>query len=406
MNSTSCLIGGNFPVRRYPESNLSERRMALLDNFNRRLEGRNCPDDVEFRGFLARFSNLGPIDTLRNCFTGGDKADILIWAAQCHVSSYGAGRDFLVRDQMLDHATDASQKLLDALQSDARDHMLRSARIGPRFQIVLSFPEVALNLPLGRSCFGTEPGALSYDEARALLLGRDGGTPSLLERFSSEMDRTRTPYSDMDVWAAWYACIERCIGGKPIREFSADPTEFRTLGFALRALASRVSECSNASDLPLLRMLANSLEAFDHAQDGKNVALGWSNIAGYHLQAGDEQLASRAYTHAGGRFTQAAELLMAERKSAEGNQCMVLAHDAYEKAAVYRANAAVNGGASGSTVAQVHAALNGTDAPDGRARPQDVSGITAPVMSSTELVNVSEINNDNLSDRSRSHSPS
>ncbi|AKC69509.1 hypothetical protein [Pandoraea oxalativorans] len=330
--------------------------MALLDDFNRRLEEAGWPDDAEFRGFLARFANLGPIDTLRNCFTCGHKQDILIWAGQCHVSSYGAGRDFLVRDQMLGHAIDASQKLLGALHSDARDHMLRRAWIGPRFQIVLSFPELALNLPLGRSCFGAEPGALSYDEARALLLGRDGDTPSLLEQFSNEMDHTRTPYSDIDVWAAWYACIGRCIGGKPIREFSADPAELRTLGLALRALGSRVSGCSYASDLPLFRILGDSLEAFDHAQDGKNVALGWIDIAGYHLQAGDEQRASSAYMRAGGRFHQIAERLMAQGKSAEGNECLVQAHDAYEKAAAHRANAAVSSGTSGSTVAQAHAA--------------------------------------------------
>ncbi|VVE76458.1 hypothetical protein [Pandoraea sputorum] len=355
MISTSSLTGANFPVQRYPDSNLSERRMALLDDFNRRLEGESGPDDVEFRGFLARFANLGPIDTLRSCFTGGDKADILIWAGQCHVSSYGAGRDFLMRDQMLGHAIDASKKLLNALQPDARDDMLRRAWIGPRFQIVLSFPELALNLPLGHSCFGAEPGALSYDEARALLLGREGETPSLLERFSSEMDHTRTPYSDVDVWAAWYACIGRCTGGKPVREFSEDPAELRTLGLALRALGSRVSGCSNASDLPLFRILVDSLEAFDHAQDERNVALGWIDIASYHQQVGDEQRAGSAYMHAGGRFYQIAERLMAEGKSAEGNEFIVLAHDAYEKAALH-ANAAANRGASGSTVAQVHAA--------------------------------------------------
>ncbi|MCE4062307.1 hypothetical protein LXM60_19085 [Pandoraea sputorum] len=354
MISTSSLIGANFPVQHYPNSNLSERRVALLNDFNRRMEGGSGPDDVEFRGFLARFSNLGPIDSLRNCFTCGDKADILIWAGQCHVSSFGAGRDFLMRDQMLGHATDASQMLLNALQPDARDHMLKHARIGPRFQIVLSFPELALNLPLGRSCFGAEPGALSYDEARTLLLGREGETPSLLERFSSEMEHTRTPYSDIDVWAAWYDCIGRCTGGKPIREFSAHPAELRTLGLALRALGSRISGCSYASDLSLFRILVDSLEAFDHAQDGRNVALGWIDIAVYHQQAGDEKRASSAYMHAGGRFYQEAERLMAEGASAEGNECMVLAHDAYEKAALH-ANAAANRGTSGSTVAQVHA---------------------------------------------------
>lgn len=381
MHSTLSLIGGNFPVRHYPDSNLSERRTALLDDFNRRLEAGEWPDDVAFRVFLARFANLGPIDTLRNCFTCGNKADILVWAGLCHVSSYGAGRDFLVRDQMLDPAIDASQKLLGALQSDARDPMLRHACIGPRFQIVLSFPELALNLPLGRSCFGAEPGALSYDEARTLLLGRDGETPSLLERFISEMGHTHTPYSDIDVWAAWYDCIERCIGGKPIREFSADPAELRTLGLALRALASRVSGCSYTSDLPLFRMLVDSLEAFDHAKDGKNVALGWIDIAGYHLQVGDELRASNAYVHAGGRFYQTAELLMAAGKSAEGNECLVLAQDAYAKAEFHRANAAVNSGASGSTVAQVHAVPN-------------------------ELVSVSETNSDTVNNRSGSHSPS
>ncbi|VVE31498.1 hypothetical protein [Pandoraea commovens] len=380
MISTAPLTGANFPVQRYPDSNLSERRMALLDDFNRRLEGGGSPDDVAFRGFLARFANLGPIDTLRNCFTCGDKADILIWAGQCHVSSYGAGRDFLVRDQMLGHAIDASRELLGALQSDARDHMLRRACIGPRFQIVLSFPELALNLPLGRPCFGDEPGALSYDEARALLLGHDEQTPSLLERFSSEMGHTHTPYSDIDVWAAWYDCIQRCMGGKPIREFSADPAELRTLGMALRALGSRISGCSYTSDLPLFKMLVDSLEAFDHAQDGMNVALGWIDIACYHEQAGDQR-ASSAYMHAGGRFYQIAEQLMAQGKSAEGNEYLVLAQDAYEKAAAHRENAAVNSGASRSTVAQVHAVPN-------------------------EPVNGSETDSDTVNQRSSSHSPS
>ncbi|MFK0378288.1 hypothetical protein [Pandoraea sp. NPDC090278] len=381
MISTSSITGGNFPVQRYPESNLSERRMALLDDFNGRLEGEHWPDDVEFRVFLARFANLGPIDTLRNCFTGGDKADILIWAGQCHVSSYGAGRDFLVRDQMLGPAIDASQKLLGALQFEARDDMLRRAWIGPRFQIVLLFPELALNLPLGRSCFGAEPGALSYDEARTLLLGRDGETPSLLEQFSREMDQTRTPYSDIDVWAAWYACIERCIGGKPIREFSADPAELRTLGLALRALGSRVSGCSYTSDLPLFRILVDSQDAFSHAKDGKNVGLGWLDIASYHLQAGDAKRASNAYQHAGGMFVQVAERLMAQRQSAEGNECIALAHDAYTKAEFHRANAAVNSGASVATVAQVHAAP-------------------------TEPLNVSEASSDTAGNRPGSHSPS
>jgi len=355
--------------------------MALLDDFNGHLEGGGLPDDVEFRRFLTKFANLGPIDTLRNCFTCGEKADILIWAGQCHVSSYGPGRDFLVRDQMLDHAIEASHKLLGALQYDARDHMLRSAWIGPRFQIVLSFPELTLNLPMGRSCFGSEPGALSYDEARTLLLGRDGETPSLLERFISEMDHTHTPYSDIDVWAAWFDCIERCMGGKPVSEFSADPAEVRNIGLALRALGSRVSGCSYASDLPLFRMLVDSLDAFDHAQDGKNVALGWIDVASYHLQAGDAQRASNAYQHAGGRFVQVAERLMAQMKSAEGNECIVLAHEAYAKAAFHRANAEVNSGAPVSTVAQVHAAP-------------------------TEPVNFSETSSDTAGNRSGSHSPS
>lgn len=381
MHSTLSLIGGNFPVRHYPDSNLSERRTALLDDFNRRLEAGEWPDDVAFRVFLARFANLGPIDSLRNCFTCGDKADILTRAALCHLSSYGPGRDFLVRDQMLDHAIDASQKLLGALQPDARDQMLRRAWIGPRFQIVLSFPDLTLNLPLGRSCFGAESGALSYDEARTLLLGRDGETPSLLERFISEMDHTHTPYSDIDVWAAWYDCIERCIGGAPVSEFSADPAEVRKLGLALRALGSRVSGCSYTSDLPLIRILVDSLDAFDHAKDGKNVAFGWIDIASYHLQSGDEKRASNAYQHAGGRFIQEAERLMAQRNSAEGNKCTLLAQDAYAKATFHRANAAVNIGASGSTVAQVHAAP-------------------------TEPENVSEAGRETAGNRSGSHSPS
>lgn len=388
MISTSSLTGGNFPVQRYPDSNLSERRMALLDDLNRRLEGRNSPDDVAFRVFLAQFANLGPIDTLRNCFTGGDKGDILIWTGQCHVSSYGGGRDFLIREQMLGHVIDASQKLLNALQPDARDDMLRRAWVGPRFQIVLSFPELALNLPLGHSCFGAEPGALSYDEARALLLGRDGATPSLLERFSGEMDHTRTPYSDTDVWAAWHACIKCCIGRKPINEFSEDMTVMRTLGFALRALGSRVSGCSNASDLPLLQILLDSVAAFDHVQDWKNAAFGWIDIAGYHLQDGDDRRARRAYRRAGAKFLAAAELLKAQRKSAESNECTVLAHEAYEKSGT-PGEKVVNSGASTSTVVQVHAPPNGTDARDGQARPQHVSSIETLVMSSNEAVNVS-----------------
>lgn len=385
MNSTLSLIGGNFPVRHYPDSHLSERRIALLDDFNRRLEGDRWPDDVEFQGFLSRFAHLGPIDTLRNCFTcpdKEDKGDILRWAGQCHVSSYGAGRDFLMRDQRLGDAIDASQKLLSVLQPDARDHMLRRARIGSRFQIVLSFPELALNLPLGRPCFGVEQGALTHDEARLLLLGRDGETPSLLERFSSEMDHTRTPYSDIDVWAAWYACIRCCIGRQPISEFSEDLTEVRSLGFALRALGSRVSGCSYASDLPLFRILADSLTAFDHAQDGKNVGLGWIDIAGYHQQAGDERRANSAYERAGERFAKTAELLLSQEKSAEANECIALAREAYEKARGDGERVASSSGAFGSTVAQVHGPLTRADAREGEANPQGTARFEVPSGSS------------------------
>ncbi|MGV4398206.1 hypothetical protein, partial [Pandoraea pneumonica] len=75
-----------------------------------------------------------------------------------------------------------------------------------------------------------------------------------------------------------------------------------------------------------------SLTAFDHAQDGKNVGLGWIDIAGYHQQAGDERRANSAYERAGERFAKTAELLLSQEKSAEANECIALAREAYEKA--------------------------------------------------------------------------
>lgn len=364
--------------------------MALLDDMNRRLQGDFPPPDCDFRVFLARFATMGIFDSLRNCFAGGEKPDILAWAGQCHVASFGAGRDFLTRDQMLGYASDASGKLFNLLEFDAREKMLQNAWIGPRFQIVLTFPDVALHLPLGRACFEIEPGALSYGEARMLLLGRDPGMPSLLERFSSEMQHTRTPYSDIDVWAAWYACIRRCIGGKPIREFSENLADLRALGFALRALGSRVSGCSNVCDLPLPRILIDSQRAFDLAKDEKNAALGWIDIANYHLRDGDDRRARDAYACARTRLLEAANVLLVQGKLDEANECIYLARDADVNARSQVSTGAPVGGANFSTFAEIHPQPNDIGDVGGEGTSPDTSDTEASYESARVVVDAGD----------------
>lgn len=326
ISTTPC---PNFPVPNYPNQTLSESRIGRLSEFTRKFDGGGVPSDTAIDTFMSHFAHMGVRDMLLGCMSDGDKKRILCRAARCHVGTFGPGRDFLERRKLLHRVDQDSADLFGALPASVKETMMTRARVGDHGQIVLTLPDTGLRVPLGRTLLGTGEGALTTYEVRQLLMYEDGQLESLLERFSVGLGRVDAQYPDNEACHVWNDLIERCIDGKPIEQFSSDRTTLSLLGFALRALAGRLSARGLHHEFPIQQMLANSAQAYFHAEDPKSCADSLIEMGHCHQRKGDVRLAAWANKIAANVLAGAALELWDVGRHAEAEGCRRLASEAY-----------------------------------------------------------------------------
>jgi len=287
MPEISTALGPNFPVPNYPNQSLSESRIDQVVDFTRKFDGGGVPSDNAIDAFMSHFAHMGLGDMVLDCLSDGAKKRILCSAARCHVATFGPGRDFLEHRNLLHHVDQDATDLFGALPAPIREAMITSARIGKHGQIVFMFPNIGLRIPLGRTLLGTGEGALTMDEVRQLLTYQEGQLESLLEQFSAGIGRVDAAYPDNEACHVWNDLIERCIDGKPIDQFSSDPTTLGALAFALRALAGRVSARGLHHEFAIPRMLTRSATAYFHADDPKSCADSLIELGRFHQRRSD-----------------------------------------------------------------------------------------------------------------------
>lgn len=284
ISSTAC---PNFQVPKYPGQSLSENRINQVVDFTRMFDGGGVPSDSAIDDFMSHFSHMGLGDMVLDCLSDGEKKRILCRAARCHVATFGPGHDFLEHRNLLRHVDQDAADLFGALPAPIKEAMITSARIGDHGQIVFTFPNIGLRVPLGRTLLGAGEGALTMDEVRQLLMYQDGQLESLLEQFSAGLGRVDAAYPDNESCYVWNDLIERCIDGKPIEQFSNDPTMLGVLAFALRALADRVSARGLHHEFSIPRMLTHSAAAYFHADDPKSCADSLFELGRFHQRRSD-----------------------------------------------------------------------------------------------------------------------
>ncbi|MFK0378289.1 hypothetical protein [Pandoraea sp. NPDC090278] len=319
----------NFPVPNYPNQSLSDSRIDQLTDFTCQFDGGGSPSDSAIDDFMSHFAHMGLRDMVLGCLSDAEKKRILCRAARCHVATFGAGRDFLERRKLLHHVDRDATDLFGALPAPIKEAMLASARVGDHGQIVFTFPDIGLRVPLGRTLLGTGQGALTMDEVRQLLTYQDGQLESLLAQFSAELGRVDAKYPDNEACHVWNDLIERCIDAKPIEQFGNDPTTLDALAFALRALAGRVSERALHHEFSMPRMLAHSATAYFHADDPESCAKCLTEMADFHQRRRDFRNAAWAHKIAASVLAGAALDRWNVGRYAEADKCRGLAYIAY-----------------------------------------------------------------------------
>ncbi|VVE31523.1 hypothetical protein [Pandoraea commovens] len=329
MREISAAPSLNFPVQNYPNQSLSELRIDRLTDFTCKFDVGQVPSDSAIDDFMSHFSHMGLRDMVLSCLSDTEKKRILCRAARCHVATFGPGRDFLERRKLLDQVDQDAVELIGALPAPIKEAMITSARIGDYGQIVLTFPDIGLRVPLGRTLLGTGAGALTTDEVKQLLMYQDGQLESLLEKFSAGLGRVNAEYPDNEACHVWYDLIQRCVDGKPINQFSNDPTVLGMLASALRALASRVSERGLHHEFPIPRMLTNSAIAYFHADDPKSCAESLIEMGHGHQRRRDFRNAASANKIAADVLAGAALDLWNVGRYDDAEECRQLAYAAY-----------------------------------------------------------------------------
>ncbi|VVE19877.1 hypothetical protein PCA20602_03084 [Pandoraea capi] len=310
----------NFPLLNYPNSNLSDARCRTLGELNAHISAGRCPSDGVFSEFLRNFVYLGPLDATKNALCCGIKARLLSCAGLCHIGSSGPGRDYLERDGKLEFAGRDALILLNELPLDIRQTMLDNARLGDRYQIILEFPDIELNIPMGSECFGDGQGALTMAEARALLLGRDMREVSLLVQFAQKMTQTDVACFDNHILHAWLSAIDRCVDGKAAGSFSNEREDLIALGVALRTFANKLAGGSPRDDVLLKRILYQRRGAFAKAGHPGECGLAHNDIAMLLLHSGDRDLAKREFTSAGHEFDKAMSYFLASNMISDAKE--------------------------------------------------------------------------------------
>ncbi|MCE4062308.1 hypothetical protein LXM60_19090 [Pandoraea sputorum] len=329
MPEISATPSPNFPVQNYPSQSLSESRIDQLADFTCQFDGSQVPSDSAIDDFMSHFAHMGLRDMVLGCLSDGEKKRILCRAARCHVATFGPGRDFLERRKLLHHVDKDAADLFGALPAPVKEAMITHACIGDRGQIVLTFPDIGLRIPLGRTLLGTGEGALVMDEVRQLLMYQEGQLESLLERFSAELGRVDAEYPDNDACHVWNDLIERYIDGKPMDQFSNAPTMLGMLAFALRALAGRVSARGLHHEFPIPGMLTDSALAYFYAGDPKSCADSLIEMGHFHQRRSDFRNAAWANKIAANVLASAALDLWKVEQYDEADVCRQLACAAY-----------------------------------------------------------------------------
>lgn len=208
MPSITSTTATNFPLVAYPAQRLSERRLAALSAFERRMMSAVAPvPDEVFRTFIQEFTSMGCRDSaLDGLARGGGKRISLLAAAQSHIASYTAGQAYLLRDP--DRRFDASRYLLDQLGSEARRAMLANPALSESGRVVLCFPNSCLRLALDATCFGTGDGAITSEEALALLQTRDDTLQTLIGRLVTLMPDNPGDLTGKQNFRDWRALLE------------------------------------------------------------------------------------------------------------------------------------------------------------------------------------------------------
>ncbi|AKM31169.3 hypothetical protein AB870_15140 [Pandoraea faecigallinarum] len=313
----------------YPGMRLSDERVAVLAQYNERLENGPPLTDAQFADFMRRFRYLGPLDAIVRTLTGEAKKRILSCAALCHVAASGLGRDYLNRHRVLHLADRDSAEFLSAVPPDILRNMLANASIGDRCMIVLTLPEVGLRVSPGAAFFGSGEHALSVGSAKMLLIEEQADGTSLLEKFAGAMQHVGAPISDMAVWNAWYALIRKCIDDKAVGSLHGSEQIHSALGKALKGLIRRVSGDVYRDPEPFCvhEALKFCVEAYSAAGDWKGCGKAYLDLANHYRAHGERDLESNCYRLARVQFVRGVEALWGQSRT-EAMKCYELGREA------------------------------------------------------------------------------
>ncbi|QDX20336.1 hypothetical protein FP568_03070 [Pandoraea pnomenusa] len=279
-----------FPFQGYPASQLSARRLAVLDEFDAAMDTGAAPRHA-IETFLKSFTSMGPWDSFKDWFAhGGTKQDVLVAVARCHVASFEEGQCFFAGGDDRDSVNVDSLTVLRELNPDVRSAILASPTLGANQQIHFFLPGTSLCVPLGTACLGDGDGALTRAEAVGVLTqGVEDAGPLLAQFIASERSSR--------FLTVWRDLLERARHENGWKE-AMTPENVERVGFVCEHIASQ----AESSALGAL-WYRHAAEAFCEADSHENAARAFVNAASVFSGAHDEKSAKTASRNAGYAFT-------------------------------------------------------------------------------------------------------
>ncbi|VVE31604.1 hypothetical protein [Pandoraea commovens] len=321
----------NLPFLWTPRETLSDRRLDVLRDFNRKVAENSRPPQGVFFDFMEFFTYMGPIDLLGD-FIDDDrrKSETLSRLARCHIATSSAGRDFLAGQGLLSQVVDDSWTLMRGLRRAAREQMLEGAELGDRHLIVMTFPNLELRMPLEIECFRRGDGALSEAEAWKLIMTCDATNRTLLDRFASEQRSAQVETYDTDVLRAWCELLNCCRRQTPVGQHGSKEI-LEAFGYAYLAIARGAATKEDHARLPLLEILRLCVQFFDEAISPKASGLVWRDVAKYFHEKGEKSQEIVALNTAGAKLFLAADGYSLLKQADKARKFLEMAFDAYRE---------------------------------------------------------------------------